>query len=129
MTLFLLVLVFFALIALLVAAGAFALFVYRLSEALPRRAEELLTRLDAIRAVAALNDRLDAIDDEIAGVREHVEMLDQFGANAAENQSKDVQRLHEHEEKLEALKLRVSRAVAQISGTGLVRFDDDGEPW
>jgi hypothetical protein len=128
MSLIVLTLAILVLIALLTAAGAFAWFVFRLADALPQRADELSTRLDAVRAVNELRDRLDEFDDEIASVRGYVEIVDRFGANTAGHQEQESQKVHELGERVEALDLRLQRVVATISGTGLVRFENDGEP-
>lgn len=131
MTTIVLLLAILALVALLAAAGAFAWFIFRLSSALPQRIDELRDRIDAIRAVAELRDQVQAIDrrlhDGLSELRETVETLDRFGANLAENHSRDAQTLDELEEHLQAVDMRLQRAIASIAGAGLVRFDDREE--
>jgi biopolymer transport protein ExbB/TolQ len=131
MRLVFLILAILVLLALLTAAGAFAWFVYRLADALPQRADELRDRIDAVRAINELRDQLTAFDEEFRGdldeLRESLRVVADYGWKP------DVEtRLSQHtyavEERVEALDLRLQRAIATISGTGLVRFENDGEP-
>ena len=129
MTTFVLMLLALAVLAVLVGAAAFSWLLVRFAASLPVRADEILYRIDVVRNVDLVRDRVDELRVDVDAVvvevdEHHDERRSHYEGETAAYQHL-IDQVYAAEERVKALEGRLQGTIGKIAATGIVDLSEE----